>query len=287
VAETPPDTDEPSADAQFKTANDTRIKGDDARDGGRVGEATRAYREALSAYMRLAAKYPDWQPGVMKFRINYCNNQLEALMKKLDGVTVQSSESPEPRVIETPAPVEVPPQIKDIKGVAKQLLLKGETAKARELLLEGLRQDPDDITVRLLTGISQCQTGEFAGALDLVKQVIVEAPSNACAHVVLGTLYFAQGKKAETEQELRRAIELNPNLTAAHYDMARLLMMNVPPDVVRARSYYAKAVQLGASPDRNFEALLKEEPAPKAPAPAKTPAAPAAKPVSTPSAPAR
>lgn len=298
VAAPPPDTGEPSADAQFRMANETRILGDNARDGGRLADATNAYREALSAYVRLADKYPEWQPGVLKFRINYCSNQLESLAKKRDGAKAPSSVTPPSRAIEPPPAGR--PQLKDVKTGAKRLLLKGETEKARELLMEGLRLDPDDITVRLLTGISQCQAGEFAGALDLIKQVLVEAPSNACAHVVLSTIYFAQGKKAETEQELQLAIELNPKLMAPHYDMARLMMMNTPPDVAKARSHYTKAVQLGATPDRNFELLLTEEPAPTpvpvpapeaAPVPApevapEAPPAPAAPPVNTPPAPA-
>ena len=285
VAETPPETGELSADAQFKAANETRIKGDNARDGGNTGEAALAYREAMTAYQKLANKYPDWQPGVMKFRITYCSNQLEALTKKTAGGTLPPPEAAEQRVPETPATPAA--QMKNIKAGATQLLLKGETVKARELLMEGMRLDPDDITVRLLTGISQCQAGEFDGAVDLVKQVLVEAPSNACAHVVLGTILFSQGKTAEAEQELRRALESSPNLKAAHYDLARLLMMNVPPDVVQARSHYTKAIQLGATPDRSFESLLNEEPAPVAPpAPAQTPPVPAADPVNKPPAPA-
>jgi tetratricopeptide (TPR) repeat protein len=276
MAEPPPDTGEPPADLQFKGAYETLARGDEARDRGRASEAARLYREALAAYMRLARKYPDWQTGVVNFRINYCNNQLEALMKKIDGS--------QPRPVDTPerdpgAGSNPTPGLQQIKTDARQFLIKGETEKARSLLGEGLRVNPDDTTLRLLVGIAQCQAGQFASASDLVKQILVESPSNACAHVVMGTIHFALGEKKGAEKELLCAIELNPNLKSAHYDLARLLLMATPPDPDRAKDHYRKAVQLGAVPDKNLELLLKDTPA--------TPASPANTATNKPSQPTR
>lgn len=262
TAEPPPDTGEPPADLQFKGAYEALAKGDEARDRGKTADATRWYQEALAAYMKLAQKYPEWQSGVVKFRINYCNNQLEALMKKLDGHTPQPIDTSERVPASTPAVVLT---LNDVKTGARQLLIAGETEKARALLAEGLGLDPDDITVRLLTGIAQCQGGEYAGAFDLVRQVIAESPSNACAHVVMGTVHFALGQNKAAEKEIRRALELKPDMKAAHYDLARLLVVANPPDGAQARDHYQTAVKLGAAPDASFELLLKKMAASNAP----------------------
>ena len=277
LAEPPPDTGEPSADQQFKSAYETLARGDEARDRGQTAEATRRYQEALAAYMRLATKYPDWQSGVVKFRVNYCNNQLEALMKKLDGHDLPPADASEHAPEAAAEPMFT---LKDVKLYAERLLMAGETEKARALLTEGLSLDPDDVTVRLLTGIVQCQAGEYAGASDLVKQVLAEAPSNACAHVVMGTIYFALGERTEAEKELLCAIEIKPDLKAAHYDMARLLLTADPPDVPRAREHYQTAIDLGAARDGSLELLLKDTPATNAPPVVTEPPAPPAAPPS-------
>ena len=141
------------------------------------------------------------------------------------------------------------------------------------LLGEGRRLDPADTSICLLFAMTQCQAGEFTDATNVVQRVLDESPSNACAHVVMGTAYFALGKREQAGKELQRALEINPALESAHYDLARLLLMAQPPDLQGAQEHYGKAVQLGAEPDRSLETLLKE--LSETHAPPSTPPAPA------------
>lgn len=55
------------------------IQADEARDAEAWGVAAAAYQDALTAYRRLAAEHPDWQPGVVAHRTQYCETELARL----------------------------------------------------------------------------------------------------------------------------------------------------------------------------------------------------------------
>ena len=103
----------------------------------------------------------------------------------------------------------------------------------------------------------------------------------------MGTVHFALGQNREAEKEIRRALELKPDLKAAHYDLARLLVVVTPPDIAQARDHYQTAVKLGAAPDASFELLLKKMMASNTPPAVVKSPAPGKKTPSKPSAPAR
>lgn len=235
---------------QLKNAYYTLVKADEARDNENFTEAMELYREALHSYVRLSRTYPDWQPGAIRFQITYCNNQLEAVLKKMDMKIL----SPE---LEGTAAGEGEPDLEAIKSTAKLLLKKEETAKARSLLLEGLRLDPDDKTVRLLMGIVHCQAREFENAVHLLEQLVKEDHTNANAHIVLGTAYFGLGRFPDAREEMERAMQLDPDLNEAHYNLTQILLATTPPDLKAARYHYKRALDLGSEPDESLEFLLK------------------------------
>lgn len=261
----------PPAVQQFQNAYRTLVMADEARDGQNLTEAVKLYRKALNAYMKLAVKYPDWEPGVVRFRIVYCDNQIEALLKKTDRINAAArlrqppsrrSEKhgsaslgrPGKRESEDQGPE---PDLEGIKAKAKFFLKNGETAKARSVLLEGMCIDPDDSSIRLLMGMAQCQAGKYEDVIYLVKQVIEKDPSNANAHVVLGAAYFGLGRIVDAENEIKRALKLNPALHHAHYNLAQILLATTPLDLDAVRHHYNKARDLGGTPDEKLEALLK------------------------------
>lgn len=264
---------EPTAVVRFREAYTYLTKADEARDSGDNKEAIELYRTALMDYVKLSKKYPEWQPGVVRFRITYCDNQLESLMRGMDQQIARSQ--PAGGDITKPAKavtddkrisVAVGPKVtmvgerqlnlEVIRSTAELCLKNGEVEKARSLLLEGMHLDPDSIAVRLLMALAQCQGGRHEDAMYIVEQVIEENPDNAMAHALLGTALFGLGRTDESRSELDIASKLDPGMAEAHYNLAQLFLWMSPPNEDKAETHYRKAVELGAARDTNLESRL-------------------------------
>lgn len=264
-----------TAGAQFDKAYKALLAADDARDSSRSADAAKLYQQAFEQYMDLSKRYPSWQPGVVKFRIAYCNNQLESVMKATDKsppaqaqipsekADVGDAVSPESGRGKTEIPSEsVDAQnagrIDDLLVRAKSLLAAGKSEDARALLIDGMHLQPDNRTIRLLIGIAQCQSGMFTDAVYLLAELTREDPSNPVTHVALGSACFGLGRFDDAVKEMNRALELNPKLVEAHYNMAQILKTMNPPDMDGAREHYRKALDLGGKRDKDLDALLKK-----------------------------
>jgi tetratricopeptide (TPR) repeat protein len=257
----PPSPWKTTATEQFDQAYQSLLSADEARDRRAFDEATGLYREALGAYTGLQQEYPQWQPAVVRFRIAYCNDQLDAILKR-------TGKKPAPAVVENvtpaaekPVPTEpaavVPAAGDDPLARARALLREGKSAEARVVLMERLRKDPDDRAVRLLMGVVQCQAQKFEDAAYLLEELVREDGVDAKARTTLATAYFALGRTDEALASLKEAIRVDPELAEAHYDLAQLLLTMKSPDLAAAREHYDRAVLLGAAPDKTIEGLLK------------------------------
>ncbi|MDD4871697.1 MAG: tetratricopeptide repeat protein [Kiritimatiellae bacterium] len=254
---------------QFKKAQQILTMADEARDREKYINAITLYREALITYIKLSKNYPDWQPGVTQFRIVYCNNQLDALLDNTDKKDLAEIATSDRTDIMVPADTPAvtgnnttlnKKKIENIKSEAKILLGKGNTEKARAILLNGLRMEPDDINMRMLMGITHCRANEFENAMYLTEPLIQEDPSNAIAHIILGTAYFGLGKIPDAAKQMQEALTLNPKLAEAHYNLAQILLASKPAETNAARNHYKSALELGSQPDTNLNFLLLEPP---------------------------
>ena len=252
--------DKSTAGDQFKATYRMLLMADEARESEKYRTAIDLYRRTLESYAALSRKYPDWQPAVVRFRGNYCDDQVKALLKKIN-----KPEAPEetPAIIDPGMPShhtvkDVEKELSEIVPRARQLILDGKSSEALAILLEGLRLAPDNETVRLLTGTAQCRERRFDDALHLLKQLVRETPSNAMARVVMGTAYFGLGRTEEAINELRKALDADPSLSEAHFNLARALITLKPPRIKEARDHYSKALSLGAKPDPTLAEALKQ-----------------------------
>jgi tetratricopeptide (TPR) repeat protein len=242
-----------SADAKFLAAYQGLVKADDARNMSKHVDAADLYKKALESYSELAARYPEWKPRVVQFRIAYCDGQLGSVLKKA-GITMADLAQPKATTI-SKEPVKSG-RHDETKKIAKDLLVKGKTAEARELLMEAMNIDPDDSSIRLLMGVTQCQAGQYQDAIYVLKQLIDESPENARARAVLGTAYFGLGQNDRAEAETSLALKLKSDLHEAHYNMVQILLAGDSPNIKRAKLHYAKALELGAKPDKSLEKRL-------------------------------
>lgn len=240
-----------SAESQFQEAYQLLSKADDARDRRGWSEAVKLYGSALEKYSALSKRYPEYQPAVVKYRIHYCNSQMETILRRIEDSAVEQEGRSEGAGLQDAAA-----EIRQIRNAARLLMKDGDLARARAVLMDGLKQCPDDLSIRLMFASLQCQAGDFDAAAFLVESLKRDAPSNAAVHLMAGTVAFARGQNEEARLAIQRALELDPKLRAAHYDMARLLIESSPPDLKAARFHYQKALDMGAIPDRSLEQEL-------------------------------
>ncbi|MBN2302323.1 MAG: tetratricopeptide repeat protein [Lentisphaerae bacterium] len=248
----------------LRKAYDSLVKADEARDRNELDNAGKCYRAALTAYRAFSASYPDVHPRVVKFRIAYCEEQLQAIIKN-DGYSEHENAVATPEsdttnfADETYAAQSKDEQKTDIariKSAAWRLLIQGKTEKAYDLAMLGLQLDPDEPAMRLLAGTAQCQTGRFQEAIELLSRLTLEAPENARIRVTLATAYFGQNDVQRAKEQLEQALTIDPNMKEAHFNLAQVLLMLNPPDQDSAAAHYRQALKLGAQPDATLTALL-------------------------------
>ncbi len=110
-----------------------------------------------------------------------------------------------------------------------------------------------DIPETLQTAVEHQQAGRLVEAHSLYKQVLGIDPDEPDALRLLGQLTFKAGNPVKAIQLIRRAIELRPNVTDFHIDLARILM--VQGEFGGAAESLRRALQVDpfSSPDTHFE----------------------------------
>ena len=93
--------------------------------------------------------------------------------------------------------------------LAKELVARGDWARAFAMLDELHRERPDDVEVLTLRGIVFRERGLFTDAEADLKAALKGAPDSADAHAALGILYDVQ-IRPEAEAEHREAVRLAP-----------------------------------------------------------------------------
>ncbi len=243
-----------SATLKFTRVQDMVTEADRSAEAGNTAKALMLYKYALNGYTEIMAEDPDFQPDMIEFRMAYCDDRLaalyEAMQPGLDTQTTNATNSA------TRVARELPGDVADLLAQARIHLEEGESEAARARIIEGFKMDPDNIELRLLAGLAQCQARRFGDAIFLLKELAIEEPSNAAVRVGLAAAYFGDGQREAALAELDAAITLDPGLGEAHYNRAQLMMTGPEPDREASQQSYAQALRLGATPDRRLEALI-------------------------------
>jgi hypothetical protein len=118
-------------------------------------------------------------------------------------------------------------------ALAKQLEERGETAEAEKLYQAALREDPDDGVVHHRLGVLLAKRGETALAHQHLESAALHNPASVEAANDFGYCCFLQGRYAEAEASLRRALELKPDHTIAANNLANVLRERAAQDAAR------------------------------------------------------
>ena len=94
--------------------------------------------------------------------------------------------------------------------IARELVSRGDWARAFLMLDELHREKPEDAEILTLRGIVYRERGLFADAEADLKAALKLKPESADAHAALGILYDVQ-VRSEAEAEHREAVRLAPN----------------------------------------------------------------------------
>jgi Flp pilus assembly protein TadD/uncharacterized coiled-coil DUF342 family protein len=129
---------------------------------------------------------------------------------------------------------------------------------AEVYLRKAVAAAPNDSNTRSLLGVVSYRKGLVEDSFNELTRAVALDPHNAEAHNYLGIVLSQKGWGAAGEQEIRRAIELNPQYADAHFNLAVVYAKQRTPKTELARYHYKKALDLGAPPDPDLEALLKK-----------------------------
>ena len=118
-------------------------------------------------------------------------------------------------------------------------LLERDPALAAEQADEILKAAPAHPGARLILGVARRRGGDAAAALEVLRPLVDSQPRWAAAHYELGVALGDVGAGEQAVIELRRAVELNPELPEAWRSLADHLAAmgdDAGADAARARS---------------------------------------------------
>jgi tetratricopeptide (TPR) repeat protein len=128
--------------------------------------------------------------------------------------------------------------------------------EAERLLVQAVRTEPENGLGWLLLGVVEYDQDKLDAALAALAQAALWEPKNAMVHQYFGVTVGKKGWYSAAEDEMRKAIELQPDYAEAHFNLAVFYLQRNPPAVELARRHYQKARDLGAAPDPDVEKRL-------------------------------
>jgi tetratricopeptide (TPR) repeat protein len=134
----------------------------------------------------------------------------------------------------------------------------GKTLAAVECFQRSVEINPHLAQSWSALGLIFSSEGDTYRAISCFTRAIHEEPGDARAHNYLAIAAKNLGWVDAAQNELLRAIELNPQYGIANFNLALLYLDQKPPAIELAKRHYDKAVSLGVEKDEIVERRLKE-----------------------------
>ena len=132
----------------------------------------------------------------------------------------------------------------------------GKLAESEQLLGQALHSTMNNSAAWLLLGMNYLEEKRTEEAFAALIQATLYDGRNPRAHNYLGIAAGRKGWNEASEDELRRAIELDPKYADANFNLAVLYLRRTPPLVELARRHYQQALDLGSPRDAAIETTL-------------------------------
>ena len=133
----------------------------------------------------------------------------------------------------------------------------GNKAKAEETLKKAISIRLETAPAWLALGMMYMDEDRSDAALAALAQAALYDPKSARTRNFLGVVIGRRGWIDGAQTELRRAVELDPSYTDAHYNLAVFYLQEKPPAIELARRHYFKARELGLEKDEAMEKVFK------------------------------
>lgn len=181
--------------------------------------------------------------GVRESRANAAMTWVMVAALLLAGVAVaiwqfaSINAAPQPAVIEDVSPPELielaplepvveivteKPETIEALGEAELLYNDGKYHEAVARLEHIVADDPSSSQAWMLLGMARYDAGDTNGAFEAASTTLAIDPNAARAHLLLATMYLAQGKKAEGDAAISKYLEADP--AGKYADEARALL---------------------------------------------------------------
>ena len=127
---------------------------------------------------------------------------------------------------------------------------------AEEYCRKVLQLDPQNPQALGLSGVIAWRRDDAVRGLELLDQAVAQAPDDAQLHNYRGIVLHSLGRRAEAEEEFRRAADLDPTLAEVYFNLAVVLCEKGDQNLPEARRLYEKSVSLGSPRDEVLEKTL-------------------------------
>jgi tetratricopeptide (TPR) repeat protein len=132
----------------------------------------------------------------------------------------------------------------------------GNLEESRIILRKALSLDLDNAPAWQLLGMNALEQKKDQEAFAFLTQATLLNDNNPRAHNYLGMAAGRKGWSEASEQELRRAVELDPRYADANFNLAVLYLGRTPPLIELARRHYQRALDLGSKRDPAIEKII-------------------------------
>jgi len=135
----------------------------------------------------------------------------------------------------------------------------GEHEAARKSLEKATQLKPELTDSWLALGLVYLELKAPMMAVSATTRGVAENPADPRAHNSLAIILKRIGWTNGAEAELQKALDLDPNYSEAHFNLAVMYLERKPPSLEMAGRHYRKARALGAPPDEVIEKQIRGE----------------------------
>jgi tetratricopeptide (TPR) repeat protein len=134
------------------------------------------------------------------------------------------------------------PDVSQLLPKAVQFHQAGQVEQAREIYLQILRQDANNLHALNLLGLAGWQTGRHAEAVEYLERAIAIDPKQAAFHGNLAEARRGLGQLGAAIESYAEAARLQPDAVIVHVNMGTLLQQADQPE--HAITSYGRALEL-------------------------------------------
>jgi Flp pilus assembly protein TadD len=128
--------------------------------------------------------------------------------------------------------------------------------EAEDALSKAVKYEPHDGFSHSILGIVYYMTQRYDDAINTLTRAVTLDPKDPQTRNYLGIACSQKGWLTVAEQEIRKALEINPNYAEAHFNLAVIYASQKPPAKEIANQHYQQAINLGIKADKNLEKML-------------------------------